>query len=277
MSDRHPRLDGPAVVLLILCCGLWGLNQAATKLTLADVPPLIQAGARSLMAAVLVALWSAWRGIPLGPANGTLRAGLLAGALFAAEFAAIFIGLQHTTASRMVVFIYLSPFVVALGMPLIARSERLSPAQLAGLVLAFAGVAGAFAEGLQGQVGAVRWWGDALGLLAALLWGATTLTIRGSRLATAPPEQTLFYQLAVSGVLLVAGSLAVGERWPLPTQLGAQPLALMAFQTVVVTFASYLVWFWLVRHYPATQVASFTLLTPLAGLLAGVGLLGEPL
>jgi uncharacterized membrane protein len=138
-------------------------------------------------------------------------------------------------------------------------------------------VQGDIAEGLQGGVGNVHWLGDALGVLAAVLWGATTLVIRGSRLANAPPEQTLFYQLAVSGVLLVAGSLAVGEAWPLPSALGAQPLALMAFQTIVVTFASYLVWFWLVRHYPATQVASFTLLTPLAGLLAGVGLLGEPL
>ena len=51
----------------------------------------------------------------------------------------------------------------------------------------------------------------------------------------------------------------------------------MGFQTVVVTFASFLLWFWLVRHYPATRVTAFTLLTPLFGLLAGVLLLGEPL
>jgi drug/metabolite transporter (DMT)-like permease len=51
----------------------------------------------------------------------------------------------------------------------------------------------------------------------------------------------------------------------------------LAFQTVIVTFASYLVWFWLVRHYPATRLASFTLLTPIFGLLAGALLLHEPL
>jgi drug/metabolite transporter (DMT)-like permease len=51
----------------------------------------------------------------------------------------------------------------------------------------------------------------------------------------------------------------------------------LAFQTVVITFASYLIWFWLVRHYPATRVSAFTLLTPVAGLFAGVLLLGEPL
>jgi drug/metabolite transporter (DMT)-like permease len=46
---------------------------------------------------------------------------------------------------------------------------------------------------------------------------------------------------------------------------------------VVVTFASYLTWFWLVRHYPATRLSAFTLLTPVFGLLAGVLLLAEPL
>jgi drug/metabolite transporter (DMT)-like permease len=51
----------------------------------------------------------------------------------------------------------------------------------------------------------------------------------------------------------------------------------MVFQIAVVTFASYLAWFWLVRHYVATKVAAFTLLTPVFGLMAGVGLLNEPL
>ena len=73
----------------------------------------------------LVWLWSRLRGIALFDRDGSLPGGLLAGLLFAAEFGCIFIGLQYTTASRMVVFIYLAPFVVALGMPFIARTERL--------------------------------------------------------------------------------------------------------------------------------------------------------
>jgi len=278
MSDRKTRLDTVAVASLLLCCALWGLNQTVTKLTLADIPPLLQAGVRSLGAAALVALWAGRRGISLSMRNGTLAGGLLAGSLFAAEFACIFIGLQYTQASRMIVFIYLAPFIVALGMPLVARSERPTPRQLLGLAVAFAGVAWAFGEGLGSQASASQQWlGDALGVLAAVLWGATTLAIRGSRLAVASPEQTLYYQLAVSGVLLTAASLAVGETWPAWASLGAQPLWLMGFQTVAVTFASYLLWFWLMRHYPATAITSFTLLTPLFGLLAGVWLLGEPL
>jgi len=201
----------------------------------------------------------------------------LAGALFAAEFGCIFVGLQYTSASRMVVFIYLSPFVVALGMPLVARGERLSALQWTGLGAAFVGVAWAFAEGFapSAQAPPRQWLGDALGLGAALLWGATTLVIRATRLSSAAAEKTLLYQLALSGVLLALAAPLAGESWP--ARWGALSIASLLFQTVIVSFASYLAWFWLVRHYPATRIAAFTLLTPVAGLAAGVLLLGEPL
>ena len=279
MSDRKTNLDARAVAGIVLCCGLWGLNQVATKVALAEIAPLLQAGLRSLGAALLVALWSRARGQALlgGAPAGAWRGGLLAGALFAAEFGCIFVGLQYTSASRMVVFVYLAPFVVALGMPLIARAERLSGLQAAGLLVAFTGVAWAFGESFNGPAtaGSRQWLGDALGVLAALLWGCTTLSIRATRLSAAPAEVTLLYQLGVSGVLLLAASALAGEAWPV--RVGALSLAMMGFQTVVVSFASYLLWFDLLRCYPATKLSAFTLLTPLAGLLAGVALLDEPL
>jgi drug/metabolite transporter (DMT)-like permease len=124
-----------------------GLGQVAAKVGLPAMPPLLQGGLRSLCAAALLLAWAHDRGLPVGRADGTGRAGLLAGALFAAEFACIFVGPQYTSASRMTVFIYLGPFVVAMGMPFIAHSERLHAPQWAGLALAFAGVAWAYAEG----------------------------------------------------------------------------------------------------------------------------------
>jgi drug/metabolite transporter (DMT)-like permease len=278
MTDRRQHLDALAVTCLLACCLLWGLNQVAAKVALAEVPPLLQAGARSGVAALLVAAWARWRGIPLYQRDGTLRGGLLAGALFAAEFACIFVGLQFTTASRMVVFIYLAPFIVAVGMQVLVKSpgERLRTSQWFGLLGAFAGVAWAFAEGFQQpHQGPRQWIGDGLGVLAAVLWAGTTLTIRGSRLTLASAEKTLLYQVGVSAVLLLAAGLLQGERWP--AHISATGWWSLGFQAVIVTFASYLMWFWLVRHYAATRLSAFTLLTPVFGLLAGVLMLGEPM
>ena len=46
---------------------------------------------------------------------------------------------------------------------------------------------------------------------------------------------------------------------------------------VAVSFVSYLVWFRLIQRHPATLIASFSLLTPIAGVVLGVVLLHEPL
>ena len=275
MTDRKSHLDAVAIVTLVFCCFLWGLNQVAAKAAMPEIPALWQAAARSIGGGILVWLWSLGRGTRLFARDATLPGGLVAGALFAAEFFCIFIGLQFTTASRMVVFIYIAPFVVALGMPLIARSERLSLWQSIGLVLAFAGVAWAFAEGFsQPHAGEKQWIGDALGVLAGVLWGGTTLAIRASTLSQASAEKTLLYQLAVSALLLLAAAWLSGA--PLPERLSTLAWAALFFQVVIVTFASYLLWFWLIRHYPATRLSSFTMLTPVFGLLLGALLLTEP-
>ncbi|MBI3348933.1 MAG: DMT family transporter [Burkholderiales bacterium] len=275
-SSRQSHLDPRAVSLLLLCCFLWGINQVAAKAALTEIGPLWQAGLRSAVAGLLVWLWSLSRGIRLFERDGSLGGGLLAGALFAAEFACIFVGLQYTSASRMVVFIYLSPFVVALGMPWIAHSEKLSGRQWAGLVLAFGAVAFAFVEGFSSphsDTQGPQWWGDALGVAAAVLWGGMMLAIRGTRLSTAAAEKTLLYQLGVSALALCAAALFAGEA--LPLNWSPRLVGLFGFQAVVVSFASYLAWFWLMRHYAATRLAVFTLSTPLFGLLAGALLLGE--
>ena len=274
MTARKTHLDTLAISMLVFCCFLWGLNQVAAKAAMPEVPALWQAALRSVFGAVLVWGWARWRGVPLFVRDSTWRGGLLAGALFGAEFLCIFIGLQYTTASRMVVFIYISPFVVALGMPFIARNERLSRLQMVGLLIAFAGVAWAFEEGFHAPAaGPHQLFGDALGVGAGVLWGATTLAIRGSRLSSAPAEKTLLYQLAVSAVILLTAVLFTGAK--LPTTLSPLAWSAMGFQIVVVTAFSYVLWFWLIAHYPATRLASFTLLTPVFGLVLGALLLGE--
>ena len=274
-TQRKTELDRFAISCLLLCCLLWGLNQVAVKAGLTEIGPLWQSGLRSAAAALLVWLWSRWRGIKLFERDGSLPGGLLAGSLFGLEFACIFIGLQYTSAARMVVFLYLSPFVVALGMPFIASSERLRLRQLAGLALAFGAVAWVFSESFSATTHSnpQQWIGDGLGLLSALFWGGTTLAIRATRLSSASAEKMLLYQLGISGLGLCLAALFTGEVLPLDWSL--RLTGLMAFQTVIVSFASYLLWFWMVRHYPATRLASFTLTTPLFGLLAGALLLGE--
>lgn len=271
---RRPRLDRLAVTLILLSCALWGVNQVVVKATLPLIPPLLQAGLRSAFAALLLLAYARARGIPLFLRDGSGWAGVAAGVLFGLEFVCIYLGLQYTSASRLVVFLYLAPFVVAIGMPFISANERLTRVQVVGLLAAFGAIAFAFQDGFSSSQ-PKQWLGDLLAVMSGLLWGATTLVVRATRLTSASPERTLFYQLAVSAPLLLGWSLANGETiaWP-PGDLA---IASIVFQAVIVAFASFLGWFWLLRHYPATRVSAFTFLTPVFGVLFGATLLGEPI
>ena len=272
--ERRTRLDGVAVALMLGCCVLWGVQQVVVKATLPIFPPFLQGGIRSAVAALLVSAWAFGRGIPLFARDRTLVPGVAAGLLFGLEFMCIYASLPLTDASRVSVFIYLAPFVVALCLPRFEPSERLSLVQMGGLMAAFLALAYAFQEGFT-SLKATQWVGDGLAITAAVLWGATTLVIRTTRLKTAVAEKTLFYQLAVSGVLMFGASFATHERWP---DVGAIPLwawSSMAFQSVVIAFVSYLAWFWLLRRYPATRLSAFSFLTPVFGLVAAALALGE--
>jgi len=275
MTERKQHLDGLAVSLLLASCLFWGFQQILIKTTVGEVPPLWQAALRFTGASALLGLWCALRKVPLFERDGTLRAGLLAGLLFAGEFSCIYLGLRDTTASRLTVFLYTSPFVVALLVPRLVPSEKLRSVQWVGLVIAFAAVAVAFSEGFTSGSTARQLRGDALALAAGTLWGLTTLVIRASRLSTASAEKTLFYQVAVTAVVAPVLSLALGESWSL--DYSAYAWGSLTAQTVIGAFASYLAWMWLLRHYPATQMSSFTFLTPVFALVFGVVLLHEPL
>ncbi|MES2937327.1 MAG: DMT family transporter [Pseudomonadota bacterium] len=275
MTERKHHLDALAVSLLLVCCLFWGFQQTLIKSTVGEVPPLWQASLRFIGATVLLLVWCAARGVRLFERDGTLRAGLLAGTLFACEFACLYLGLRDTAASRLTVFLYTSPFVVALLLPRLVPSEKLRGVQWLGLSIAFAAVALAFAEGFSGPGGARQLRGDLLGLAAGILWGLTTLVIRGSSMAMASAEKTLFYQVAVTAVVAPLLSLLLGERWSL--DYSAHAWVSLSVQTAVGAFASYLAWMWLLRHYPATRMSSFTFLTPVFALAFGVMLLDEPL
>ncbi|WP_068826550.1 DMT family transporter [Pseudomonas sp. BMS12] len=268
--------DGFLFQLMLVLCAIWGSQQVAIKLAAEDISPLLQVALRSAIAAALVGMLLLWQGTWRGWLRTTWAAGALAGALFALEFFFIARGLQYTSASHMAVFLYTAPIFSALGLHLLLPSERLRSLQWLGIGLCFGGVTLAFG-------GAGEWalldsrmlLGDALGLCAGMAWGATTLVVRGSRLSEAPPALTLFYQLAVAFVLLLAFAAYSGALSPVRWTPVA--IASVLLQGVVVSFFSYLTWFWLLRRYLASNMAVFSFMTPLFGVTFGVLVLDEPL
>lgn len=266
-------LDARAGSIMLLLCFLWGLQQVSLKSVAGQVSPMLMVALRSGIALVLLAGLMRWRGEALDRRRWLAGAG--AGLLFGMEYLLVALALQLTLASHVVVFLYTSPLFTALGLHWLLPAERLDRRRWAGILLAFGGIALAFLDGLNSTAGEGRaLLGDLLAVMAGLAMGATTVTIRCSQLASAPATETLLYQLLGAFVLLLPGAWFTGQGQFEPT---AVVWAHLGFQSLVVSFASFLTWCWLLRRYLASRLGAFAFLTPLFGVVLGVWLLGETL
>jgi drug/metabolite transporter (DMT)-like permease len=268
----HTRLDGLASSLVVMLCLVWGLNYVSMKIVNQGFQPVFQSAMRFGLAAIIVFGWCVVRRIRLFRPDGTLLPGIAAGLLFGFEFALITLALDYTSASRSVVFVYTMPFFVALGAHFLVPGERMTVLGFIGLAMAFCGVAFVFSDKLSlPSEDAII--GDVMCIAAAVLWAATTILIKTTRLKSAKPEKVLLYQLVVASLILFAAAPLFGPylRTVTPFVVGT-----FAFQVIVVVAFTFLVWFWLIRNYPASRLTSFTFLTPVFGVLFGGLMLGEP-
>jgi drug/metabolite transporter (DMT)-like permease len=267
MSPRP--LDPFASSLTLALCVLWGFNQVVAKIALVDIGPIAQTGVRSGIGVISVIVAAVLTKRRIFALDGTEALGALAGLLFTAEFIALYESLRWTTAARATVFIYAAPFFVALGAAFFLKAERLRPIQWLGLASAFLGVVVGFAGTNSG--GGAR--GDALALLAAALWAATTLLITATPLRRIDPMKVLLYQIVAATLIAPLAAFAFGEA--APSHLSGATVAALLWQGVAVVGLSYVAWFWLLGRYSAPQLSAFTFVTPLVGVFAGWLVFGE--
>jgi drug/metabolite transporter (DMT)-like permease len=271
-------VDGRGTLMMVALCLTWSLQQVVVKASMTDASPILQLALRSGVAALLVWLYARFVARDQWLTRPILRAAVTTGTLFALEFLLVAEGLNWTSASHMVVFLYTAPMFAAIGLHLWLPDERLSRLQWSGLGLAFIGISIAFLVPTLGTRGLARtpaWMlGDLLGLCGGAAWGLTTVAVRTSRLSEAPATQTLFYQLAGAFVILLPATAVFGEM-----RFHGTPMVWISlgFQTFLVCFASFLIWFAMLRRYLAARLGVLAFMTPVFGVGWGVVLLHEPL
>jgi drug/metabolite transporter (DMT)-like permease len=258
--------------MVLALCMIWGAQQVVMKAVAADVAPTMQLAIRFAAAALFFGAWVFLRDGPRALADGTLRSGALIGLMFATEF--IFVGeaLAHTTAAHAIVFLYSAPIFTALGLQFLPE-ERLGRLQWAGIVVAFLGLVVAFL-GRSDRSAAELIGGDLLALLGGMSWGLTNVVLRRGRVGNSSTQKTIFYQVGIAAVVLLAFAVKTGQTGVV---LSRQAALALLFQTLVISIGSYLAWFWLLRHYLASRLMLLSLLTPIFGVALGALLLGDPI
>ena len=272
-SLYRAQLQWQPIVAMLVIAMVWGSNMAFVKLAARDIAPLFMAGIRSMVAAMCLYIWMKAKGLALFPSRIIIFHGVVAGLLFGTEFGLIFVGLQHTLASRGYVILYAAPFFAALGAHFFLVADRFNFWKACGLMLAFGGLVVLFMKNL-GTFSFEALPGDILFLLAGAAWGTTTVYIKKYLAQRAEPLQILFFQLFFSAPFLFVLSLTFED--PVVTGFSLLTAFSLFYQCIIVAFLSYLAWFVLVSRYPVSLLHAFSFFTPVFGVIfSGILILGE--
>lgn len=267
--ERKDRIDAIGALALVGFATVTAFNQVVIKLGNDGFQPVFMSGLRSLGALAVLLIWMRLRGVAFDFSRDTLGPGLLLGALFAAEFLCLFWALDHTTVARASILLYSMPVILSLAAHFLLPGERLTPQRLLGLICAMAGIALVLGQRGGGEVSLA---GDLAALAAACGWAGIALVVRLTPIQRVMPEVQLFWQLSVSAILLLAAAPLFG---PLLREPNAWHLAGLLYQIVAVASFGFLFWFFLMKIYPASGVASFSFLSPVLAVGLGWLLLGE--
>ncbi|MGW1766302.1 EamA family transporter [Streptomyces sp. NPDC002073] len=254
------------IALAVLVTALWGVNFVVIQIGLGEFPPLLLSALRFLAAAIPAVFLVgppkvAWKWVvAVGLALGVAKFGLL----FSGMDAGMPAGLSSLVLQVQAVFTVVFA-AVALG-------ERPGRLRIAGMAVAFAGIGvAAVDEGAYGPVA-----GFAMVVAAAACWGVSNVLTR-----KASPPDALNFMVWVCAVpilpLLLLSLLLEGPERDLAALRamdwgGAGVVLYLAWVSTVFGFG---VWGYLLRRYPASSVAPFSLLVPVFGMGSAALVLGE--
>ncbi|MFW2541619.1 DMT family transporter [Primorskyibacter sp. 2E107] len=269
--ERKDGMDLAGAAGMVAFASILALNQVVIKVTNGGFGPVFGAGLRSVLALGVLFIWVAVTRRPIRGLRESLWPGLLLGVLFSVEFIFLFLALDYTTVSRSAILFYSMPVWLALTAHFVLPGEVLSARRMVGLVLAMAGVVWALADPASLRAGSL--FGDSLALGGALCWAGIALTVRLTKVSQLTAETQLFWQLAVSAVVLCAVAPGFG---PLMREASWLHWAGMGYQAVLVASLGFLFWLRLMAVYPASDIAAFSFLSPVLAVGFGWALLDEP-
>ncbi|WP_410576524.1 EamA family transporter [Amycolatopsis sp. lyj-108] len=248
-------------LLALLVAVLWGCNFLAIHATLGQFPPVFAGGLRFAVIAIPTILFVPWPKVKI---RHLLGYGLGFGT---GQFVFLFIAMDTgmPTGLASLVLQASAPFTVLLGA--VFLRERVSRRQLAGILLAVAGMATIAWQ----QAGNAALLPVILTLLGALSWAFGNLSTR-----QAAPDNPLNFVLWMSVVpplpmfalsLVMEGPAEIGHSLStLGTPTGLIGLGGLAYVVLFGTIVGSGIWTSLMRRNPAGVVAPFSLLVPVVGL-----------
>ncbi len=270
MKIRFTRTD-----LLVLCeVVIWAAGASVIKYGLREIGPLAFAAVRFLASALLMVIW-VWlvEGKPVIKREDWASVALVGLAQIGIYQIFFSIGLDYTTASNSSLLFGTVPIWTAV-VAAASRQETISPAQVVGILLAFAGLAVVIAAGNDGL--SLAWGnfrGDILTMIAAILTAVAAVISKRPLRRYSP--------LRMMSVSMVCGSLfllpfgwpeIVAQEW---SQVSMGAWLALAYSVVLAAVIAYVIYFRCIGELGATRTAAYNALMPPMAVVIAIVTLGE--
>jgi len=254
-----------------LLCILFGANAVAIKMTLSGLGVFTTAGLRFGIAAIVIFIWAKATGRSFIIRNGQFPQLLIISVIFILQLSILYLGLKHTDASRATLLINLQPFFVMFLAHYFIPGDRITRRKIVGLIMGFAGMAFVvLGEGVSPDVET----GDLLILATAFLW-ACNATYTKKVIDSFDPFQVVFYPMILSVPFFFVGALLWDET--MIARVDQRILGSLVYQSLVTASFGFVAWNHLLQRYGAVALHSFIFLMPVAGVMLGGLVLGEPI
>ena len=253
---------------------VWGSTYLAIRVVVADLPPLVTAGTRFLIAGAIVALAVLARSGPtrFRLTRQQLMAAMLVGAALLLGGNGLVVIAEQTVPSAFTALIIAS---TPLWLVVFRRifGERVSTGTLVGVVVGFVGVACLVVPAWTG--GGIDPFGVALLLVAEFSWACGSFISSRAPMPSDPFASTAIQMLTGGALMLVVG-LARGEPFePLTWPQSQDAFLAWLYLIFAGSLAAFTAYTWVLQHAPVSRVATYAYVNPVVAVVLGAVILGE--
>jgi drug/metabolite transporter (DMT)-like permease len=273
LLDHEPRWLGPLALGTIYV--VWGSTYLAIRVMVEDIPPLLGAGARFLIAGTIVFAWVAWRRPPEArriTARQLLGATVVGVLLMFGGNGLVTLAEEEVPSGLAALLIASEPLWVILLRAGVAR-ERVPGMTLLSVALGFVGVALLVVPGDRPEGAPLGW--SLVVVLAAVLWASGSFA--ASRVDR-PPDllATTAWQMLIGGAFMTGVGLAAGEAGELRlAEVSLDSGAAFVFLVLVGSIAAFTAYNWLLQHVAISTVSTYAFVNPVIAVFLGWLILSE--
>jgi drug/metabolite transporter (DMT)-like permease len=267
---------------------IWGSTYLGIRFAIETIPPFLMAGARFVLAGVIMyaIAWSQGSLLRRSGCEGRIgkstwanwRTSLIIGAcLLLAGNGGVTISEKYIDSGLAALIVAIVPIYIVLLGWMTGMAPKPTPIMWLALVGGFVGVGILFGPALHFSSNEARHpaIGISILLVSSFVWSVGSLYSRVAKHA-ASPFLTAAQQMLCGGMLLSFVGIATGELRRLhPSSISMLSLGSFIYLVIIGAVVGYTAYIWLLRHCEPAKVATYAYVNPIVAVLLGTLFAGE--